>query len=178
MPMTEDQRTIAFADLESNMSSLFCTKLHEQDLAAVRNTAAKIAAQHHKDHDYKSIVVHVDTVAHRSDPSLILLKNNVASRITVTIKDDEDNVIKSFGEKSSHLADAIVYALKALRVSARIKTTRLVGCPICEHYHPTDFNGDCRDDGNRFPMPNDPEDIATHFDNGDPGMDCLNDDDD
>jgi hypothetical protein len=29
----------------------------------------------------------------------------------------------------------------------------LAFCQICEHYHPEDFEGDCRDDSNRFAKP-------------------------
>lgn len=31
-----------------------------------------------------------------------------------------------------------------------IEMPKYYRCGICECYHPADFNGDCRDDGNRF----------------------------
>ena len=45
---------------------------------------------------------------------------------------------------------------------------KLVFCGICDHYHPQSFNGDCRDDYNRFQTPDDENMIAEHFFEDDP----------
>lgn len=38
---------------------------------------------------------------------------------------------------------------------------KLVECPICEWCHPQTFNGDCRDDSNRFYTPENPDETNT-----------------
>jgi hypothetical protein len=45
---------------------------------------------------------------------------------------------------------------------------KLVECPICCCFHPQSFDGDCRDDDNRFPPPEDQADEAEFFDHADP----------
>jgi hypothetical protein len=45
---------------------------------------------------------------------------------------------------------------------------KLVECPICGWYHPQSFNGDCRDNENRFSFPDNPDDEAEFFDENDP----------
>lgn len=81
------------------------------------------------------------------------------------VADGDDNIMND-GRQDGTYEDAValVDALRALRIPTRLKTTKLVGCGVCDHYHPSDFNGECRDDGTRFPTLNDKL-------NGDPGTD-------
>ncbi len=157
MMMTVRQRNEVLDQLKRQMPVAFIT-LSKQQLFFATSYATMISDMHHDDGMCENIVIHIAGSEKES---------------TVLIMDDDNQLFYSITAESNEFAEAIVFALKSLRVPARLKSTKLAGCPVCEHYHPTDFNGDCREDGNRFQTPNEGDDIATHFDNGDPGTDYL-----
>lgn len=75
------------------------------------------------------------------------------------------------------MADQVVDLLRSHRVDARTKETKIVNCAICDYYHPTSFDGDCREDGQRFPVPNHSDDEAEFFEDGSPAGDFIPEDD-
>ena len=164
MSMTTQQIKNALADLEKDLPLEF-PNLDSPDLDLVRALASKLSSafRSKRPQPFESLVV---------DPV-----NDGDLNDVIHIKSDDGKLfglINIHGDESDDdVANAIVFALDYLRVPARRKAMKLVGCPVCGHYHPTNFDSDCRDDISRFSVPSDTDDIADRFDNGDPGTDLL-----
>jgi hypothetical protein len=161
MPMTKEQRENALADLKSDMKTRFGGKLSDHDLFFAREHASKIAAQHHDKGLHECIVVHVKVIPMSGYSYQASLDYGLTTRYGVSIRDDDDNIVEYLGEQSPEMGEAVAQALKALRVPTRLKSTKLTECGCCGSYHPVGFNEECRDDGNRFPCPNDSDDVES-----------------
>ena len=155
MPMTKPQREMAIPDLRLSLSRQH-PYMARNLITRLLTAAERLAAQHHDENYHECLVVH--------------LEDN-----SIMVRDDDGNaqLLMRNALRPEPTANALVEALKTLRVPTRLKTTKIVHCPVCECYHPADWNGDCREDGNRFPPPNNSDDEADYFTNGDPGLEVI-----
>lgn len=90
--------------------------------------------------------------------------------VGVKVTEDHDEKVWFIGQANEEDAKQLVEMFREERIAARLKTTKLVHCPFCEHYHPSDTDEDCRDDIYRFPKPSDLNDEGDYFDDGSPGL--------
>lgn len=77
---------------------------------------------------------------------------------TLRVLDPDGEVLAFVESDNEKLQEVIVYAFKYLGIAARLKETKLMECSLCGNYHPVGFEGDCRDNTNRFALPYDTDD--------------------